>query len=60
MKILVTANSAWNLYNFRLGLMQHLHSIGHHVMALAAEDAYAAKLQQAGFHFSLCILRIRA
>ena len=51
MKILITANSAWNLYNFRLGLMRYLQEAGHQVIAVAAEDTYAIKIQKAGFVF---------
>jgi glycosyltransferase involved in cell wall biosynthesis len=46
--IVISINAAWNIYNFRLGLIRALQAAGHRVVALAPPDAYAAKLREAG------------
>lgn len=51
MRIAIVTNSAWNLYNFRLGLIKALVSEGHHVDLVAAPDEYASKLVVLGFNF---------
>lgn len=43
-KIVVCANTSWNLYNFRLGLMRALKAKGYTVVAAAPYDEYAEKL----------------
>lgn len=43
-KVLVLANSAWNLMNFRGGLINTLLGAGCGVVAVAPEDAWAAQL----------------
>jgi glycosyltransferase involved in cell wall biosynthesis len=50
-KILITANSAWNLFNFRSSLITSLISAGHEVMACSPKDAHVHKLQQLGCDF---------
>jgi len=45
MRIVVTANTAFNLVNFRSGLIRALMQEGHEVMALAPRDAYADRLR---------------
>jgi glycosyltransferase involved in cell wall biosynthesis len=50
-KIGIVANTAFNIYNFRLGLMQFLKQQGYDVIAIAPADEYAEKIKNAGFHF---------
>ncbi|MFN8278771.1 MAG: glycosyltransferase family 4 protein [Saprospiraceae bacterium] len=38
MRILIVSNSAWNIRNFRGGLIRHLISVGHEVWSLCPED----------------------
>jgi len=51
LRIAVVSNTAWNLFNFRLNLMQKLQAAGHTVIAAAPSDAYAQKLGSAGIAF---------
>lgn len=51
MKIAITINTSWNIYNFRLGLIRHLLSEGHQVLAIAPYDDYAALLQEEGCEY---------
>ena len=46
--IAVTANSCWNIVNFRSGLIDSLENAGYRVAALAPEDVHAPKLLQRG------------
>lgn len=41
-------NTAWSLYNFRLGLFQTLMAKGYQVLTIAPYDDYASRLEQAG------------
>ncbi len=49
MRITIVLNTAWNLYNFRRGLIDALQSAGHTVTLIAPEDAYARLLRQQGY-----------
>lgn len=51
MKVILVANTAWYLYNFRLPLAQALRDCGVEVVLMAPYDAYADHLQQAGFRW---------
>ncbi len=51
LRIAVVANTAWNLFNFRLNLMRELQADGHAVIAVAQPDKYVQALQSAGFAF---------
>ncbi len=42
----IVANTAFNIYNFRLNLILALKQAGHHVYAIAPNDSYVALLQQ--------------
>lgn len=44
MNIAITANTAWNLYNFRKSLIELLIAKGHNVYAIAPEDDAVQKL----------------
>ena len=50
-KIVIAVNSAWNIYNFRLGIIKDLLSRGYEVIALAPPDRYAKKLEAIGCKF---------
>ncbi len=49
--VAVAINTAWNIYNFRLGLMKALREEGYRVVAIAPEDRFAQKLREEGFAF---------
>ena len=57
-KILISANTSWYLYNFRLPLLRELISRGCKVSALAPYDSYAEKLEEIGIeHIPINITR---
>ncbi len=51
MKILLFANTAWYLYNFRLPLAEALRSQGHDVVLMSPDDAHVCELSRAGFRW---------
>ena len=51
MKILISVNTAWNLVNFRAGLICALVAHGHEVIAAAPDDVYAPRLAALGCRF---------
>ena len=51
MHILLTANSAWNIWNFRRGLLQALVSDDHHVTILAPTDDSVNNIKDIGCRF---------
>lgn len=52
MRVLITANAAWNLVNFRSGLIRALQDAGHEVSAAAPADAeHARVLERMGCRF---------
>jgi glycosyltransferase involved in cell wall biosynthesis len=51
MKIIICLNTAWNLVNFRANLIRSLVAAGHEVVAVAADDKYAASLSVLGCRF---------
>ena len=51
MKILISINTAWNLVNFRTGLIRALVANGHEVVALAPPDKYVPQLSELGCRF---------
>jgi len=51
MKIIIALNTAWNLVNFRAGLIRALVAQGYEVVAVAPNDEYAARLAQLGCRF---------
>ena len=51
MRIVICANTAWNLHNFRSGLIRSLLAAGVEVIAVAPEDKYAANLLDMGCRF---------
>jgi glycosyltransferase involved in cell wall biosynthesis len=50
-KILIVLNRAWNLYNFRAGLIRALCKHGYDVVVAAPVDAYAQRLASLGCRF---------
>lgn len=46
--VVIAANSAWNLVNFRIGLIRALQAEGHRVIALAPNDEHSARLAALG------------
>ena len=50
-KVLITANTAWNLVNFRDGLIRALIERGFEVVAAAPGDVYAPRLVEMGCRF---------
>jgi len=50
-KILLVANTGWNLYNFRLPLARFLRLQGVEVVLVSPKDAYVEKLQSEGFRW---------
>ncbi len=51
MKVLIALNSAWNLLNFRSGLIQALLAQGHQVVLAAPADEHVPALQAFGASF---------
>lgn len=47
----IVANTAFNIYNFRLGLIKALSQEGHHVFAIAPADHYVDLLKENNVHF---------
>jgi glycosyltransferase involved in cell wall biosynthesis len=50
-KVLIGLNTAWNLVNFRAGLIRALVEQGYEVVAVAPHDAYASRLKSLGCRF---------
>lgn len=51
MKIIISLNTAWNLLNFRSGLIKALIAEGHEVLAVAPRDEYAPRLAKLGCRY---------
>lgn len=51
MKVLIALNSAWNLLNFRTGLIKALVADGHTVVLAAPKDVHVPALQALGARF---------
>ncbi|MEO9803326.1 MAG: glycosyltransferase family 4 protein [Reichenbachiella sp.] len=51
MKVAITINTSWNVYNFRMGLIRELILGGNEVIAIAPEDRFSVKLEEAGCTF---------
>jgi glycosyltransferase involved in cell wall biosynthesis len=48
-KIILIANSAWNVYNFRMKLIEYLANAGYDVLVLVPQDAYSPSIQKSEF-----------
>ena len=51
LRIAIVANIAWNIYNFRQSLIQHLLSQGFELVLIAQEDEYSSRLRDLGCRF---------
>ena len=47
----IVLNTAWNIYNFRLGLVRALLAAGYRVVAIAPPDDYVAAIEETGATF---------
>lgn len=47
----IVLNTAWNIYNFRLGLIRALLAAGYHVVAIAPIDDYVGAIEETGASF---------
>lgn len=50
-KIVISINTAWNIYNFRAGLVRAMINQGYEVIAVAPDDEYAHRLKAMGCRF---------
>lgn len=50
-KIVIALNAAWNLVNFRAGLIRALVAAGYEVVAVAPPDSYAPRLAKLGCRY---------
>lgn len=50
-KIVISVNAAWNMHNFRSGLIKALVRHGYDVVAVAPDDEYAPRLKGLGCRF---------
>src|SRR5687768_5096229 len=50
--ILISINAAWNIVNFRSGLIVELRRSGYRVMALAPPDAWIGRLEALGVEYA--------
>lgn len=50
-KVAIVINTSWNIYNFRLNLIKALQAAGMQVYAIAPQDDYSSRLEQAGCKF---------
>ncbi|MDO9236527.1 MAG: glycosyltransferase family 4 protein [Aquabacterium sp.] len=48
MKILISLNSSWNIYNFRSGLIRSFLAAGHQVVAVCPDDGYVDRISELG------------
>jgi glycosyltransferase involved in cell wall biosynthesis len=51
MRILVSVNASWNIYNFRSGLIRRLIENGNEVIAVAPQDVYSARIEELGCRY---------
>jgi glycosyltransferase involved in cell wall biosynthesis len=51
MKVIIAVNSAWNLFNFRSGLIRALLADGHNVVLIAPADEHVDALEALGARF---------
>ena len=50
-KVMIVINTAWNIYNFRAGLVRALIDAGYDVVAVAPPDAFIGRLEALGCRF---------
>jgi len=49
--VVVSANTSWNIYNFRRPLIRGLHAAGYSVCVVAPQDKYTEKVRELGCEF---------
>ncbi len=49
--VAIVANTSWNIFNFRQGLLKSLQSEGYKIVVIAPRDAYSQKLEALGFEY---------
>jgi glycosyltransferase involved in cell wall biosynthesis len=49
--LLITINTSWNVYNFRLNLLKALQKQGYKIVVVAPKDEYSQKLIDMGFEY---------
>ncbi len=49
--IAIVINTSWNIYNFRLGLLDALRDEGYRLLLIAPRDDYSQKLMDLGFEY---------
>ncbi len=49
--IALVSNTSWSVYNFRLGFIQYLQSLGVNVVVIAPRDNFSAKLVSLGIEY---------
>lgn len=52
-KIAIVVNTSWNIYNFRLPLLERLSKLGHEILVIAPEDKYTHKIPYTFHHISI-------
>jgi glycosyltransferase involved in cell wall biosynthesis len=52
-KIVISVNTAWNIHNFRSGLVRALSRQGYDVMVMAPDDEYSRRLSPLGCRFKM-------
>jgi len=52
-KIVISVNTAWNIHNFRSGLVKALIRQGYDVMVMAPDDSYSRRLSPLGCRFKM-------
>lgn len=50
-RVIISVNAAWNLWNFRAGLIRAMVDAGYEVIAVAPDDEYSYRLQSLGCRF---------
>ena len=51
MRVAIVINTSWNIFNFRMGLINKLLQEGHEVIAIAPKDNFSSKLVEAGCRY---------
>lgn len=49
--IIITINTSWNIFNFRIGLLKALQKEGYKIVCVAPHDDYSKELKNLGFEY---------
>jgi glycosyltransferase involved in cell wall biosynthesis len=49
--LIITINTSWNIFNFRVGLLKALQKEGYKIVCVAPYDDYSKKLEELGFEY---------